>query len=324
MRPRQQETTRSRSNRVATISVSPGKIVGYQGQRISFSAIGKDGSGEIVQGARFHWSSSDTARLEIDDSGQATCIAPGLVWVTASTAFVSTRVPVLIRSGAKPTQTDSEWEADQDQLRPDGTVGTTGGVGALFDSLIDKLAPTVHAQTGGGDSGDFLYDELWSEPRNLTGSPRNRVMAPSRIGPVLLEGSNFEFSVPIVGMAGRGLPLGIGCHYNSRVWSRHGSAVTFNATNTWPYVGFNIGFGRIVTYGSSFRAQVCSDRVRWDQVIPWNGWDSRTDGDAPDHRWEPHHLRWKCQQRNDLPQQRSKETRRHDQQQDAGQLDRRA
>ena len=44
-RRQQQDTTQSRSNRVATISVSPRKLVGYQGQRISFSAIGKDGSG---------------------------------------------------------------------------------------------------------------------------------------------------------------------------------------------------------------------------------------------------------------------------------------
>ena len=206
---------------------------------------------EIVQGARFNWSSSDTAKLEIDGSGQAMCIAPGLVWVTASTSSVSTQVPVLIRAGARPSQSDSEWDADQEQLRPDGTIATTGGVGAIFDSLIEKLAPTAYAQTGGGDSADFLYDELWSEPRNLTGSPRNRVMAASRLGAVLPEGSNFEFSVPIAGMAGRGLPLGIGLNYNSRVWSRHGSAVTFNATNTWPYVGFSLSFGRIVTYGSS-------------------------------------------------------------------------
>ena len=68
---------------------------------------------------------------------------------------------------------------------------------------------------------------------------------------MLPEGSNFEFSIPIHSLAGRGLSSGVALNYNSRVWSRHGSAVTFNATNTWPYVGFSISFGRIVTYGSS-------------------------------------------------------------------------
>jgi len=49
---------------------------------------------------------------------------------------------------------------------------------------MDKLAPTVHAQSGGGYSGDFQYDEVWGEPRNPVGMPRNRVMDASRIGPV--------------------------------------------------------------------------------------------------------------------------------------------
>jgi YD repeat-containing protein len=278
---RRQETTASRTNRVSTIEVSPNKIVGYQNQAIGFAAVGRSGSGEIVQGARFNWSSSDLTKVQIDDSGQASLLAPGLVWVTASTAFASSRVPVLIRLGSRPVMSDSEWQADQNQLRPDGSIGTVGqidGAPQLNDSRerstklsskpavytvksassvrrglrtrVSLAAPSPPPQASGGDSNDFLYDELWSEPRNLVGSPRNRVMDSSRIGAVLPEGSNFEFSIPIDGLAGRGIPLGLGLHYNSRVWSRHGSAVTFNAVNTWPYVGFSMSFGRIVKYGS--------------------------------------------------------------------------
>ena len=51
----------------------------------------------------------------------------------------------------------------------------------LFNKLTEGLMLTAHAQTSGG-SGDLLYDELWSEPRNLVGSPRNRVMAASAVG----------------------------------------------------------------------------------------------------------------------------------------------
>src|SRR5262249_3624041 len=39
---RQEENTQTRTNRVSNVSITPGKIVGYQGQTISFSAIGKD------------------------------------------------------------------------------------------------------------------------------------------------------------------------------------------------------------------------------------------------------------------------------------------
>jgi hypothetical protein len=249
---RAQETSVDRTRRVSTVQVNPQKTVGYLGQHLSFSAVGLDTSGKLAHGAKFEWSSSDTGKLRIDETGQATFVGSGLVWITARTQFgVSSRAPVLIRPRTRPAQTDDEWQADQDDLKPDGTTSATpGGVGSLFDRLIDGLAPTALAQSGGGDSGDLPYDELWSEPRNLVGSPRNRVMDASAVGAVLPEGSNFEFSIPIEGLPGRGLPLGVSMNYNSRIWSRHSSAVTFNAVNSWPYIGFSLSFGRIVTYAS--------------------------------------------------------------------------
>ncbi|MEN3334929.1 MAG: hypothetical protein V7641_4294 [Blastocatellia bacterium] len=251
-KPPRQETTADRTASVTTISISPAKIVGYSGQRISFSAVGSNADGLTIQGAQFSWTSADADKLQIDSSGMATLNAPGLVWVTAATPNVSRRVPVLIRSGERSVQSDSEWQTEQQQLRTDGAIVPSPGktTGGLLDSLVEHLMPTAHAQTSGGDSGDFLYDELWSEPRNLVGSPRNRVMSGSAIGSVLPEGSNFEFSLPIDGLSGRGLSAAIALNYNSRIWSRHGSAVTFNAINSWPYLGFTLSFGRLVTYGT--------------------------------------------------------------------------
>lgn len=246
------ETTADRTASVTNIRVTPAKIVGYTGQPIKFSAVGSNADDLTIQGAQFSWSSSDSEKLTIDSSGRATLNSAGVVWVTAATPNASSRVPVLIKPGVRPVQTDSEWRADQEQLRPDGTIGTTSGtVGAILNSALKGLMPTSHAQASGSDSNDFLYDELWSEPRNLIGSPRNRVMTSSAIGTILPEGSNFEFSVPIYGLSGRGVPASVALNYNSRIWSRHGSAVTFNAVNTWPYLGFTLSFGRIVTYGTS-------------------------------------------------------------------------
>jgi hypothetical protein len=96
---RTQETTADRTARVSSIRIEPGKLVVYQDQHISFSAIGIDNVGAIVHGARFSWSSSDETKLQIDDSGQATAVGNGLAWVTASTRFASARVPVLVRPG---------------------------------------------------------------------------------------------------------------------------------------------------------------------------------------------------------------------------------
>jgi hypothetical protein len=109
--------------------------------------------------------------------------------------------------------------------------------------------PTAYAQTQGYSNNDFPFDELYSESRNVVGSPRNRAVESTRTGTVLAEGSNFKTAIPIVGLGGRGLSASLTVNYNSRVWSRHGSAITFDAVESRPSPGFSIGFGRIIAYG---------------------------------------------------------------------------
>jgi len=116
-------------------------------------------------------------------------------------------------------------------------------------SLVDKISPTAFAQSYANN--DFAYDELWNDPANLVGSPRNRVMDSSRIGTVLPESNNFNMAIPIVSLGGRGVGASLTLYYNSRVWFKHGSAITFDAIESRPSPGFSLGFGRLVTYGPS-------------------------------------------------------------------------
>jgi hypothetical protein len=154
-------------------------------------------------------------------------------------------------------QSDAEWRGDQDRLDEDGNiVGELGGdqstlaaAGSVLDSLVDNLAPTAYAQSGGTD---LVYPELWTESRNLTGSPLNRAMEATAMGAVLPEGSNFEWAAPIVGLGGRGVGTSLALRYNSRVWTRRSSAMAFDAISGWPAPGYSLGFGRIVVYDIGF------------------------------------------------------------------------
>jgi hypothetical protein len=76
-------------------------------------------------------------------------------------------------------------------------------------------------------------------------------MDSSRIGTVLPESNNFNMAIPIVSLGGRGVGASLTLYYNSRVWSKHGSAITFDAIESRPSPGFSLGFGRLVTYGPS-------------------------------------------------------------------------
>jgi RHS repeat-associated protein len=236
---------------VAQLRLSPGRLVAYLDQTVVFNALPTDSLDRTVQGVPLMWESSNPDKIQIDDSGRATCLRPGLARITCRAGAVSATAPMFVRPIRRPVQSDAEWRTDQSFLRPDGTLRGMNGSGPSdwIASLVDRLSPTALAQSY--VNNDFPYDELWSDPANLVGSPRNRVMDSSRLGTVLPESNNFNMAIPIVSLGGRGVGASLTLYYNTRVWFKHGSAITFDAIESRPSPGFSLGFGRLVTYGAS-------------------------------------------------------------------------
>lgn len=81
-KPQRKETLADRIAQVARLKVSPLKLVAYQNQVIAFTALPTNFAGETVQGVRVEWDTSDRAVVDIDDSGEATCLEPGLAIIT--------------------------------------------------------------------------------------------------------------------------------------------------------------------------------------------------------------------------------------------------
>ena len=250
-KPRQ-DTMADRAAAVANLRLSPARQVAYLNQTVIFTALPTDYLDRTIQGVNIaSWESSNPDKVAIDDSGRATCLQPGLARITCRVGSVTATAPLLVRPIERPMQNDAEWRADQASLRPDGTVRGMNGSGPAdwIASLVEQLAPTANAQSY--SNTDFPYDELWSDPVNLVGSPRNRVTESTRVGTVLPESNNFSLAIPIVGLGGRGVGASLTLYYNSRVWFRHGTAITFDAIESRPSPGFSLGFGRLVTYGPS-------------------------------------------------------------------------
>ena len=245
------ETLAARRAYVSHIHITPARFVGYVDDQFSFSALPTDSLNRTIQGVRFTWESSDPNKLTIDDSGHATFSQPGMVTITCRAGSAVATAPVLIRPGRRPVQSDAEWRTDQSSMTASaGSTDESGDAAGLLAAIVDKLSPTVHAQSGSAYIGnDFPYDELYNEPRNLIGSPHNRAAESTRLGQVMPDGSNFKLTIPIISLGGRGPGASLTLHYNSRVWGRHASAVTFDPVASWPSPGFSLGFGRIVTYG---------------------------------------------------------------------------
>lgn len=244
-----EESLADRLTYVSYLHLSPRKFVGFQGQSVYFSALPTDYSDRTIQGVTYSWESSDPDRVAVDESGKARLLGPGIAWITCRAGVVTKRAPILVLPGARPIQTDQQWFDIQRGLREDGTIASLSSkptsIADLLPTLLDKLSPTAHAQTY---PSDFAYDEMWSEPRNLVGSPGNRITDGTRLGTVMPEGSNLSLAIPIIGLSGRGVGAGLTLHYDSRVWSRRNASLAFDGTNGWPAPGFTLGFGRIVVY----------------------------------------------------------------------------
>jgi RHS repeat-associated protein len=242
------DTSGDRVAAVAQLQVNPRRYVGYIGQTVAFRALALNASGQTIQGVSFDWASSDTGKASIDNAGHARLLQPGLVRITCHVGSVQANIPLLVRPGMRPRQSDVEWQADQQSLSETTTTGCNIGstVEHLAATMVEHLAPTAQAQAGWSD--DLAYDELWNDPHNLVGAPRNRAAESTRAGQVLPEGSTFDFAVPIIGLTGRGIGASLTLYYNSRLWSRRNNSVAYNGIVGWPGPGYSLSFGRIVTY----------------------------------------------------------------------------
>jgi YD repeat-containing protein len=112
--------------------------------------------------------------------------------------------------------------------------GRAHGIASFADSVefkekVVRLCGTAAASgAGGGDGYNFAAARLDPSNRTGGGDPYSR---------------NYNFSIPLVSLTGRaGLDLGLALTYNSLVWTKDGTGVTFDADRGTPSPGFRLGF----------------------------------------------------------------------------------
>ncbi|MFL6208705.1 MAG: S8 family serine peptidase [Pyrinomonadaceae bacterium] len=115
---------------------------------------------------------------------------------------------------------------------------TSGQVGTSTSITINRTGRYVRVQLSGTNYLSLAEVLVWGGgPARL--KPVNRV---GMAGDDLLS-RNFNWSVPLVGLKGRaGLDLGLSLSYNSLVWTKEGSMMTFDPDQGDPTPGFRLGF----------------------------------------------------------------------------------
>ena len=109
--------------------------------------------------------------------------------------------------------------------------------------VTQSMESPSNADPSGWDNSNYTAAD---DPINWVG----RVIgAPSQKG---AANGNYNLSLPAVNLEGRGaLGINLNLEYNSRLWSKAASEVTYNADAGYPAPGWNLGFGKMFHMGST-------------------------------------------------------------------------
>jgi RHS repeat-associated protein len=263
--PQSQERQADRDAKVARLEISPANVTVDVAERVRLVAVAYDQDGNAVGGAKIRWSAQAATqgqRARISRDGEFDPVAPGVFTVTAQAAGKSAQTTVTVRPGARPnlnlppTATRQVSSRDLPTVRVGSTkqqkrtekgsaksirrqAGTALAKRSHASKAASTVAPEPLPQSGGGGWDSSNY---WSAD-----DPGNRVGDPPGTAPDGGAGSgNFQFAAPIYSAPGRGINISLGLAYNSRVWNKAGTQMSYDNDRGWPSPGFNLGFGKLL------------------------------------------------------------------------------
>lgn len=241
------------------------------GERVRFSAIAYDQTNNPVGGTKIKWSAQSLVpgrRVRLTPHGEFEGTALGSFTITAEAAKNTAQVTVVVRPGVLRNMNLTPTGTRQISTRdiPPTKIGSTKELKKSESSARVSLKPRdrrggvalakrAHAPaekittvpepmplSPGDGWGDGNY---WSadDPGNGVGNPPG---APLDGG---AGSGNFQFAAPILGLPGRGINISLAVAYNSCLWNKAGSQISYDNDRGWPAPGFSLGFGKLLGMG---------------------------------------------------------------------------
>ncbi len=238
---------------VARIQILPGSVTVNQGEQVIFSAIGYDAQNEPLSGLDFKWKVSDTgrgraARPLLDSRFKARI--PGTFTITVKRANQTAQATVTVnpsttgnspQSNLKSSESRTISSRSSDSVKEkDNDESNTKDSGKETES---GSSPELNLpEDGGWNDGNWQsFDDPGNNPGNPPGHP-----ADDGAG-----SGNFQLSAPVISLPGRGIDLALNLNYNSRLWNKSGSQLTYDIDRGFPSPGWSLGFGKVMDLGAN-------------------------------------------------------------------------
>jgi RHS repeat-associated protein len=269
-----QERQAERNARVTRIAITPADVTVRLGERIRFIATAFDADDVPVSGIKFRWRAEGTGRakrVHISRTGEFEARVASTIKVTADGAGQRAETtltvegarwrpapgeqPIKVREVSTRAQSPAappERESRRERVTPPAAALRARRDGAAFVKASLGKGSYRRAVSAAPSPALLPLDEpYWNDTNYMTADdPGNEVGDPP--GSPIDDGAgsgNFQMAAPVIALAGRGLDLALGLSYNSRVWHKAGSEITFDMDKGSPAPGWSLGFGKLVDMG---------------------------------------------------------------------------
>ena len=272
---KEQEKQSDRDAKAQRIEISPRDVVIQTGEKIIFSAIAYDQSGNMIPGVKYTWVGNDEnkkRKMSVTPRGEFSSPVAGNYKVTVEALGKKDSVNVdVVGEQVNPKDKGIQGEpvSSQDAPKPEKPVQKIGFLNLapnspkeaapLRQNESDKLAKLTDKSTRAAattvmavQGGNYDYYQ-WNASNYTTADDPGREVG--QLPGHAIDGGagsgNFQFSAPIIEMDGRGIDLNLAMNYNSRLWHKSGSDLYFDIDNNY-IPGWTFGFGKIITAGTGF------------------------------------------------------------------------
>jgi RHS repeat-associated protein len=261
-KPEQPLTKSEREARILKLEIASAAELEL-GQRFLFTAIPLDAEGNAVHGLRAEWESADANIVTVANDGQAIARQLGTAVLTARAGAKQERIQVTVLP--RMSSLGNEQVGRVDGAKPNNPGSASFSPAVLTASRVkarktERLEFRAHAaatmfQSQQPELPNSEVSSLY-QVGNTTGSPPGTTTPGAATPPAATGGtempgsSNFNFSLPVAGLPGRGLDASLSLTYNSRIWNKSTTAggatrMYYDADKSWLSPGFNMGFGQI-------------------------------------------------------------------------------
>jgi RHS repeat-associated protein len=233
------------------IRVEPQITEMLEGDKIAFSAIGIDAEGNPVSGLKFTWSCYDLGAKQnspISSNGVFAPTYPSDYRITVEGKNIKTAFEVKVkkgmnrRAGEKPLReiTVSTKETEETQNAAQSQTPQTGTKGG--EPQTNDLGDINGWNDGNYGSGD--------NPGNTVGNP------PGGLEDAGAGSGNFQITAPVLDLQSRGGGISLALTYNSRLWTKANTDITYDIDKGFPAPGWHLGVGKMILPGGNSGAMI--------------------------------------------------------------------